>query len=221
VDGIKSSLCAVTFGVPQGSVLGPALFLIYIIDIFSNVQGEIRLFADDILLYRPINTPRDHDILQEDLDVLIKWSNDWKMEFNISKCNVMQVTTNQNVSPFSYKMCNMPLNIVEEHDYLVHQKLSWTPHISSKANCLLGFLKCNLYHATQHIKEHVYKQLLLPSIKYCSALWDPYHRSDVSKLEMIRHHSARFILNKPWHRGPQNDSVTCMLHYLQWPTLEY
>jgi len=62
------------------------------------VQSEIRLFADDISLYRPIITLRDHHILQEDLDALIKWSNDWKMEFNISKCNVMQVTTNQNVS---------------------------------------------------------------------------------------------------------------------------
>jgi len=227
VDGIKSSPCAVTSGVPQGSVLGPALFLIYINDIVSNIQSEIRLFADDILLYRSINTPRDHDVLQEDLDTLIKWSNDWMMEFNISKCNVMQVTTNQNVSSFSYKMCNMPLSIVEEHDYLgirLHHKLSWTPqinHICSKANRLLGFLKRNLYHAPQHTKEHVYKQLLLPSIEYCSALWDPYHQSDISKLEMIQHRSARFVLNKPWYRGPQNDSITNMLHYLQWPTLEH
>jgi len=138
------------------------------------------------------------DILQEDLDALIEWSNDWKMEFNIPKCNVMQVTTNQNVTPFSYKMCNMPLSIVQEHGIRLHHKLSWTPQINhncSKANRLLGFLKRNLYHAPQHTKEHVYKQLLLPLIEYCSVLWDPYHQSDVSKLEMIQHRSARFILN--------------------------
>ena len=57
-------------------------------------------FADDILLYRPINTPRDHGILQKDLNTLIKWSNDWMMEFKISNCNVIQVTTNHCISPF-------------------------------------------------------------------------------------------------------------------------
>ena len=126
----------------------------------------------------------------------------------------MPVTTNQNVSSFSYKMCNMPQSIVEEHNYLgihLHHKLSWTPqlnHICSKANRLLGFLKCDLYHAPQHTKEHVYKQLLLPSLDYCSALWDPYHKSDIRKLEIIQHCSARFVLNRPWYQGPQNDSIT-------------
>ena len=108
----------------------------------------------------------------------------------------MQVTTNHNVSSFSYKMCNIPLSIVEEHDYLgirLHNKLSWEPqmnHIYSKANHLLGFLKRNLYHAPQHTKEHVYKQLLLPSIEYCSALWDPYHQSDIAK--QARHDLTSF-----------------------------
>jgi len=78
----------------------------------------------------------------------------------------------------------------------MHNKLSWAPQINnicSTAN-RLGFLKQNLYHASQHTKEHVYKQFLLSPIEYWSALWDPYHQSDVSKLEVIQHCSARFIL---------------------------
>ena len=95
--------------------------------------SEINLFADEILFYRPINTSRNHEILQEGLNALNKWSNDWIMEFNSSKCNVMQATTNHNVSYFFYKTCNIPLSIVEEHNYLEickHNKLSWTPQIN-------------------------------------------------------------------------------------------
>jgi len=68
------------------------------------------------------------------------------------------------------------------------------------------------------IKEHVYKQLVLPSIEYCSAIWDPYHHTSIYKLEMIQHRAAHFVLNKPWHRSNQQlDSITDMLTYLKWP----
>ena len=114
-----------------------------------------------------------------------------------------------------------------EHNYLsirLHHKLSWEPHINyicNKANRLLGFLKRNLYNAPLEIKEHVYKQLLLPSIEYCSAIWDPYHQTSINKLEMIQHRAARFVLNKPWLRSNHHyDSITDMLTYLQWPSLE-
>ena len=83
VEGMNSSSCNVTSGVPQGSVLGPVLFLMYVNDIGLNIHGEIRLFADDILLYQPIRTPDDHLQLQEDLNTLTKWASDWKMTFNI------------------------------------------------------------------------------------------------------------------------------------------
>ena len=73
VEGMNSSSCNVTLGVPQGSVLGPVLFLIYVNDIGLNIHSEIRLFADDILLYQPIRIPDDHLQLQEDLT---KWEND-------------------------------------------------------------------------------------------------------------------------------------------------
>ena len=123
-------------------------------------------------------------------------------------------------------MSNTSLNIVSEHTYLgirLHHTLSWEPHVNyicGKANRLLGFLKRNLYNAPIQIKEHLYKQLLLPSIEYCSAIWDPYHQTTVSKLEMIQHRAARFVLNKPWHRSSQQHSITDMLNYFQWPSLK-
>ena len=226
VEGSRSSTCQVTSGVPQGSVLGPVLFLIYINDIVTDIKSEIRLFADDILLFKTIATPNDHRILQNDLDSLTQWASNWLMEFNIPKCNILQFTTHHSKSTFTYKMSNIPLNIVSEHTYLgirLHHTLSWEPHVNyicGKANRLLRFLKRNLYNAPIQIKEHLYKQLLLPSIEYCSAIWDPYHQTTVSKLEMIQHRAARFVLNKPWHRSSQQHSITDMLNYLQWPSLK-
>ena len=227
VEGSKSPTCNVTSGVPQGSVLGPVLFLIYINDIVSNIQSEIRLFADDVFLYKAIKTPRDHQILQDDLNSLVKWSTDWTMNFNISKCKILQITTHHNKSTFTYKMSSIPLATVLEHNYLgirLHHKLSWDPHINyicNKANRLLGFMKRNLRNSPLEIKEHVYKQLLLPSIEYCSSIWDPYHQTSINRLEMIQHRAARFVLNRPWHRSNQNhDSITEMLTYLKWPSLQ-
>ena len=85
VDGAKSSIYKAISGGSQGSILGTILFLVYINDITINIHSEIRLFADDILLYRTIKTLNDHHILQEDLNTLTKWADDWMMEFNIPK----------------------------------------------------------------------------------------------------------------------------------------
>ena len=116
---------------------------------------------------------------------------------------------------------------VLERDYLgvrLHHKLSWRPHVDhicNKASRLLGFLKRNLHSSPVQIKEYLYKQLLLPSIEYCSAIWDPYYLTDIKKIEMIQHRVVRFVLNKPWHKLSQGrDSVTEMLTNLGWPELE-
>ena len=118
-------------------------------------------------------------------------------------------------------MSGVPLSTVLEHNYLgifLHHKLSWDPHINficSKASQLLGFLKRALRTAPLEIKGYLYKQLLLPSIEYCSVIWDPHHSTSIYKLEMIQHRAARFVLNKPWLRSAQqeNSSVTDMLQW--------
>ena len=85
VNGTHSSWVDVTSGVPQGSVLGPALFLLYINDINDHIKSKIKLFADDSIVYREIWSPEDHNILQQDLDTLAEWSKTWLMHFNVKK----------------------------------------------------------------------------------------------------------------------------------------
>ena len=120
IEGSVSSSYGVTSGVPQGSVLGSALFLIYINDITENINSQIRLFADDCcLIYRPINSIEDHLILQNDLHTLVDWSNKWQMEFNIPKCTILQTTLRQQSDPFDYRMNNIILKTTDQHSYLV------------------------------------------------------------------------------------------------------
>ena len=89
VDGYASSPCPVTSGVPQGSVIGPILFLVYINDLPDTVASKTRLFADDTVIY---NTSENHQSLQKDLDALQAWEKEWKMEFNPLKCECHDVT---------------------------------------------------------------------------------------------------------------------------------
>ena len=92
LDSRASDPVLVLSGVPQRSVLGPVLFLIFINDLPDNIKSSVRLFADDCVLYRNINSPLYCQILQDDLNSLAKWEMDWQMKFNVSKYNSMRVT---------------------------------------------------------------------------------------------------------------------------------
>ena len=79
-------------GVPQGSVLGPLLFWLYIDDLPENIQSHVRLFAEDTAVYLTVNNPNDSKTLQNDLDTLQTWERTWDMEFNPCKCQVLHIS---------------------------------------------------------------------------------------------------------------------------------
>jgi len=91
LHGERVCVCYVTSGVPQGSVLGPVLFLIFINDLDSGIANWILKFADDTKIYGCLKDPKDCDTLRDDLDLLCAWSNEWQMQFNIDKCKVMHI----------------------------------------------------------------------------------------------------------------------------------
>ena len=133
VDGEASSSAPVVSGVPQGTVLGPLLFLIYINDM-PNVVSEgtfIRLFADDCLVYRYINkktAEQDQLILQRDLQSLHEWTVKWGMKFNPSKCQIMHLSRAQEPYTKFYELCGEILESVESAKYLgltISDDLKW------------------------------------------------------------------------------------------------
>ena len=226
VDGESSDERPVTSGVPQGSVVGPVLFLLFINDIANNLDCRVRLFADDCLVYREIQTPEDSLKLQTDLNSLIEWSADWQMAFNVDKCFIMRVTLNRrNVVSHQYTMAGANLKMVDSQPYLgvhLHSKLSWDVHlnhVTAKAKRALGFVRRNLRHCHPDTKKRAYIALVRPLVEYCSVVWDPHHQNKINKVEGIQRAAARFVAGKP-HRRNDDTSVTQILRELGWETLQ-
>ena len=92
VNGVKSDWAPVVSGVPQGTVLGPLLFSLYISNISADIESEIRLFADDCVCFREIKEIEDTVKIQKDIDHLGSWARKWGMRFQQVKCNMMQLT---------------------------------------------------------------------------------------------------------------------------------
>ena len=225
IDSETSSPAEVTSGVPQGTVLGPTLFLIYINDIAENIKSNIRLFADDCVVYRQIDSTQDHVILQEDLNNLFDWSNTWQMKFNVDKCVIMNIGNLKIKAKHGYKMNNQILETVKHHPYLgveLTDNMKYNNHINtitSKASRVLGFVKRNLKHCPRTVKERAYQTLVRPKLEYSSPIWNPQQKTQIKQLEQVQRNAARFVLNKPYnYQNPS--SVTTMLQQLNWPTLE-
>ena len=167
-------------GVPRGTVLGPLLFSLYINDISSDIESEIRLFADDCVCYREIKDEKDTMKLQRDIDRLGSWARKWGMRFQPGKCNMMQLTRKRiKKIHASYTLEGTNLENVESIKYLgvtISSDLRWNTHVSNvctKANRTLGFLRRKLYSCPQEVKEAAYKGLVRPVLDYGSSVWDP------------------------------------------------
>ena len=149
ITGVTSSVSAVTSGVPQGTVLGPLLFLIFINDLPSTVSSTIGLFADDTYIYRSIRNNDDCKILQEDVQKLMQWES-CSMEFHPDKCKVLKITNKRKVIKYRYLLHNVILEEVFNAKYLgvtMNTRLSWKKHvyeICGKANQTRQFLQRNL-----------------------------------------------------------------------------
>ena len=227
VDGYSSDESPVLSGVPQGSVLGPVLFLLFINDIADDLSSIVRLFADDCIVYRQINCRDDQIALQRDLDKLVEWAQTWGMEFNIKKCNILTITwkTSKKLT-YTYKMEGQVVEGVRSTKYLgitLTDKLKWNLHInkiSGAANRMLGFMWRNLRNSPKTIKEKAYTSFVRPKLEYSSSIWDPHVQKDVKQLEMVQHRAARFVTNCPHQHTDQQPSITAKIKELGWEPLK-
>ena len=225
VDGVMSSPAAVTSGVPQGTVLGPLLFLIYINDISDSLTPGtvIRLFADDSLLYRTIKTREDHEILQKDLDALQAWETENKMEFHPGKCQVLRVTNKINPSDAVYSIHDTDLTIVKSAKYLgviIDSKLNWSEQISAvcgKASGTLAFLQRNMSFCPIDVKEKCINTLVRPVLEYGCCVLDPHQANHRVELELVQRRSARFVTG---NHARVHGNTEKNLNLLDWPLLE-
>ena len=222
VEGCSSDSVPVVSGVPQGSVLGPLLFLLFINDLPDKIISKTRLFADDCIVYRPIYDKNDCAVLQQDLDALAEWESKWGMEFHPQKCSVLRVSRSRSPIIHSYKLKGHILITENTTKYLgvdLQTTLSWKTHIdriSKKANSMLGFLRRNLRSCSEDTKANAYFSMVRSNLEYCSSVWNPHQKDQIRKLEMIQRRAARYTTN----RYRNTSSVSSMLDHLQWESLE-
>ena len=201
VNGMSSATTEVTSGVPQGSVLGPILFLLYVCDASKLVNNFLSLFADDTKLYS-ILLDLDHspEELQEDVDSLCRWSEKMLMSYNIDKCHTLHLgpkNPNQNYilsksnitnEEDSYVHLHKMNNVAAEKDLgvIIDNKLSFNQHIESKllkAKQMLGIVRSTFKFIDEDIFLRLYKSIIRPHLEYADIVWSPTTKEYQDKLE--------------------------------------
>ncbi|MES9880231.1 MAG: reverse transcriptase domain-containing protein [Sedimenticola sp.] len=194
VRGSTSKQADVISGVPQGSVLGPLLFILFVNDMPEQVSATVKMFADDTKLYRQA---KDYNLLQRDLENLEQWSNTWLLKFNASKCKCMHFGFGNPKQ--DYVLNNTTLTKVsEEKDLGVYITDSVKPSIhciksAHKANCALRTVKKTFSHYNKESFSHLYKAYVRRHLDYCVQAWNPYFRKYIECLEKIQKRATKFI----------------------------
>ena len=214
IGRIQSSPRKVVSGVPQGSILGSLLFVMFINGIFTCISSgtEVTLYADDTKIWRRIETWDDHLALQGDINALHNWSIMNKMKFHPLKCKVLRVTLNQletyKTIPlpfciFNYNLNGVDLNFVDsEKDLgiLVTTRLSWQNQylaLYSKSSSRLGLVKRTCHFIVcQRQKRSLYLSLVRSIFEHLSVIWRPCSDAPLSKLERIQRRAVKWILSE-------------------------
>ena len=189
-------------GIPQGSILGPELFLIFINDLPESIKspdGAVKLFADDTKLYSVVNNTTEHAALQEDLERLNKWAETWQLPFNKDKCKVVHYGRKN--PGYDYRLSRDSPYIVTsstEKDLGVtfDDQLKFTPHvdqITATANRKMGIIKHTFSSLDPCSFVQLYKSIVRPSLEYCSQVWHPLLKKDYQKVEKVQRRATKSI----------------------------
>lgn len=209
--GFCSEFFSVTSGVPQGSHLGPLLFILFLNDIYSvtDVDTLFLSYADDCKVARVIKNVHDFVILQRDINSINNWCIDNHLLLNIQKCNCMTFSRKSFPFIYNYSIGNIELARISEYVDLgvkFDQTVTFNSHINmivSKSNKTLGFIKRN----TKDFNDPYALKLLFTSfirsiLEYCSVVWNPFYRVHIDRLEGVQRRFTRYALSKmPWSDG--------------------
>ena len=184
-------------GVPQGSVLGPLLFVIFINDIDDNIVNDILKFADDTKLLGAVSTKEEVDELRKDLHKLFCWSQEWQMLFNVAKCGVVHIGHNNPKA--DYTLGGKQIDTLhEERDLgvIIDESLKCRKQCAkavNAANATLGMIKRSFVNREKQTILSLYKSVVRPKLEYCIQAWRPHLTKDIELMERVQHRATKLI----------------------------
>ena len=207
IGSSSSDWCQVTSGIPQGSVLGPLLFTLYINDMPNGVHHHCKLFADDTKIIATIKNGLDIAQLQSDIDLLATRANTWHMSFNVQKCKFMVFKNKTNHFCTSSKLTMISAEtgfrlsleeIKTKKDLGVYfssdlKCRTHCQHSAAKANSILGQLRQAFHAWNPQSFKSLYTAFVRPHLEYATSVWNPHRRADVRIIENIQKRATKLV----------------------------
>jgi len=201
INGESSPWADVLSGVPQGSVLGPLLFVCYINDLPEVVHTTVRMFADDTKIFTDVSIPENQRELQDDINRLLAWADKWQLTFNADKCKVMHIGSNN--PGHDYEMSSEVSNVVLEETMVekdlgvnIDNQLKYSQHTEikvNKANKLLGMIRRSYTYIDPESMTILYKSLIRPHLEYAHAVTYPRYEKDANLIEGVQRRATKMI----------------------------
>ena len=222
INNAHSDWKPVTSCIPQDSVLGPVLFVIYVNDLPNTISSKAYLFADDTKLYRKLESAQDRDILQHDLRTLEAWSKTWLLSFHPEKCLHMHIckpNCPHDVKPYSLLNTTLKQTDMEKDlGVYIDNNLTFEHHIYEKvkkANSMMAMIRRTFKHLTPETFTHLYKSLVRTHLDYAHSIYFPYKSNLIDQIESVQRRATKQI------PGFGKLSYPERLRRLNLPTLSY
>lgn len=201
--GFKSSEFICSSGVPQGSILGPLFFCMFINNIIENINVRYLLYADDLKIFSIIESISDCETLQEAFKQVSRWCLNNKMLLNINKCEIVSFTTKRNYISFDYAIEDKKIprsNSFKDLGVTFDRELSFIPHIHnviSDASRMLGFIiRTSKDFSEPTTRTLLYFSFVRAKLEYCSIIWSPHYSIHIQNLERIQRKFLKFAAFK-------------------------
>lgn len=197
-----SNWASVLSGVPQGSILGPLLFIVYIDDISDNLENICKLYADDTKLIANMNTIDAYSKLQSDIDKIFKWSSEWLIKLNNGKCKLMHFGKNNGQQNYSIINDNGEFETIDKSScekdlgIMINSDCKWKHQVDyacSKANRVIGMLTRTFSYLNVQMVQQLYKVFVRPHLEYAVSVWCPYLVQDIKAIERVQHRMTRLL----------------------------
>ncbi|MCG8077918.1 MAG: reverse transcriptase family protein, partial [Candidatus Thiodiazotropha taylori] len=222
LPGATSDWSIVRAGVPQGSILGPLLFIIYINDIVDNIKSSIRLFADDTSLYIIVDDPLTAGItLNSDLYKIQRWASEWLVAFNPAKSESLLISRKINKPYHPPLFMNyQQIQEVTSHKHLglyFSNDCSWHEHINyikSKAWQRINIMRRLKFQLDRKSLQTIYFSFIRPILEYADIVWNNCSQNDANELEKIQNEAARIVTG-----ATRLASIHSLLTETGWETL--